>query len=245
MFVSLTVFGQVKVHSHNDYEQKIPFLMAYNTGVYEMEADVFLVGDSLVVAHTKKAINPAKTLNKLYLDPIASLFKRYKGMVSADNSYTFSLMIDIKENWEEIYPVLKREIEKYGDIFDRSKSKLAIQIVISGARPAESTFHTYPTWLFFDGLPTLNYPKKDLQRVTMISDNFRSYSKWDGNGEIPTADKLKFKEVIAHAKKVNKMCRFWGGPDTLDCWQQLAQLGATIINTDKINECQTYFEQHK
>ncbi|MES1249631.1 MAG: alkaline phosphatase, partial [Chitinophaga rupis] len=43
-------------HSHNDYEQKIPFWLAYNEGFGSIEADIFLRGDSLVVAHSTKEL---------------------------------------------------------------------------------------------------------------------------------------------------------------------------------------------
>lgn len=233
-FFTINSFAQTKVHSHNDYVQEKPLLTAYEAQADQIEADVFLVGDSLIVAHSKKEIDPKNTLNKLYLDPINSFFKKNNGKVSVDKKYTFSLMIDVKENWDAVYPVLKREIEKYGDVFNRSKNKYAIQIVISGKRPADSTFHTFPKWLFFDGLPNISYAKKDLERVTMISDNFATYSKWKGSGFINGDDAQKLKTIIKQAKQLKKPVRFWGAPDTEDSWFNQIELGIDIINTDKV-----------
>ncbi len=234
--ISFVSFAQTKIHSHNDYNRQRPFFEAYELKADQIEVDIFLVGDSLVVAHSKKQIKIENTLNKLYLMPIASLFKQHKNRCSVDDNYTFSLMIDVKENWDLVYPVLKREIEMYGNVFNRNKSKAAIQIVISGARPADSTFHTYPNWLFFDGLPSLTYAKKDLKRITMISDNFSKYSKWKGVGLIPEVDKRKLLSAVQNANQLNRPFRFWGAPDTKDCWLQLNELGKVIINTDKIKE---------
>ncbi|MFA6275345.1 MAG: phosphatidylinositol-specific phospholipase C/glycerophosphodiester phosphodiesterase family protein [Pedobacter sp.] len=241
LFVLITIssFAQVKIHSHNDYTHAQPLIEAYSNHVYEIEADVFLIKDSLIVAHSRKDKNLTRTLNSMYLSPIAQLQKE-KG-----TKYSFRLMIDIKDNWDLTYPALRKEIEKYKPVFDRSKHKNAIQIVISGNRPADSTFHKYPKWLFFDGLPNISYAKKDLKRITMISDNFVTYSRWGGNGEISAEDKAKLKTVIENAHQLNKPIRFWGAPDTKECWQQLHDLGADIINTDKISECKAYFEQHK
>lgn len=236
---------QIKIHSHNDYEQKRPFLEAYEFKADEIEADVFLLGDSLVVAHSKKKINPKNTLTKLYLAPIASFFEKYGNRVSIDKECTFSLMIDVKENWDLIYPALRKEIEKYGGIFDRSKNKLAIQIVISGERPTDLTFHNYPKWLFFDGLPNVNYAEEDFDRVTMISDNFANYSKWNGIGEMPIVDREKLKEAVTDANKKHRSFRFWGAPDTKKCWQELLDLGRVIINTDKISESKLSLTKNK
>ena len=241
LFVSSQSFGQVKIHSHNDYEQKDKFHLAYTEKVYEIEADVFETNGELLVAHNKKTINPTNTLARLYLNPIDSLFKLYKGKVSENKSYTFNLMIDFKTDWQPTFLALQKQLEKYPEIFDRNKNKFAIQIVISGNRPTDSTFHTYPKWLFFDGLPNISYAKADLRRVTMISDNFATYSKWNGKGEIPAADKVKLKSIIESAHRMKKPVRFWGAPDTQDCWLELYKLGADIINTDKIKACNIFF----
>lgn len=234
ILIATSGFAQTKVHAHNDYVQNEPFVGAYKARADQIEVDVFLVGNSLMVAHSKKEIDPKKTLNKLYLDPIASYFKQNNSKVSEDKKYTFSLMIDVKENWNAVYPVLKREIEKYGDVFNRSKNKYAIQIVISGNRPADSTFHTYPTWLFFDGLPNISYAKKDLTRVSMISDNFAIYSKWQGSGYIHSDDQQKLEDIIKQAKKLKKPVRFWGAPDKEDSWIMQLKIGVGIINTDNV-----------
>ncbi|WP_316765529.1 phosphatidylinositol-specific phospholipase C/glycerophosphodiester phosphodiesterase family protein [Pedobacter frigiditerrae] len=246
LFVLLATagFAQVKIHSHNDYVQKQQFSLAFQNKVYQIEADIFEVNGEAIVAHSKKEIDIKQTLNKLYLNKIDSLFKLNKGKVSNDKNYTFTLMIDFKTSWDATFPAFQKHIEKYGEIFNRSKNKKAVQIVISGNRPADSMYHTFPSWVYFDGLPNISYAKADLKRVTMISDNFASYSKWKGIGEIPAEDKAKLKKIIEQAHKLNKAMRFWGAPDTQDCWRQLIDLGADIINTDKIVECKTYFE-HK
>ena len=238
-------FAQTKIHSHNDYEQKERFSLAYTNKVYQIEADVFEVNGGLIVAHSKKEIDSKQTLNKLYLNKIDSLFKLNKGSVSEDKKYTFALMIDFKTDWNVTFPALQKHIEKYGAIFNRSKNKKAVKIVISGNRPADSLYHTFPDYIYFDGLPNISYAKADLKRITMISDNFASYSKWKGVGEILQEDKVKLKKVIAAAHQLDKPFRFWGTPDTKDSWKQLKELGADIINTDKIVACKTYLELNK
>ncbi|RZK60319.1 MAG: glycerophosphodiester phosphodiesterase [Pedobacter sp.] len=244
VLLAATVFAQVKIHSHNDYVQKQQFSLAYDNKVYQIEADIFEVNGELIVAHSKKEIDTKQTLEKLYLDKIDSLFKLYKGKVGGDKKYTFTLMIDFKTSWETTFPAFQKHIEKYGEIFDRSKNKNAVQIVISGNRPADSLYHTFPSWVYFDGLPNISYAKTDLKRITMISDNFAIYSRWKGVGEISEADKMKLQATVKEAHQLNKPIRFWGAPDTQDCWKQLVELGVDIINTDKIVECKTYFE-HK
>ena len=70
----------------------------------------------------------------------------------------------------------------------------------------------------------------------MISDNFQSYSRWDGTGDIPEADRDKLKRVIKRAHNDNKPMRFWGIPDMPNAWKQVKKLGVDIITTDKVAE---------
>lgn len=245
IFISLNGFSQVKIHAHNDYLQKQVFKLAYENRVFEIEADVFEVAGELFVAHTKMEINPKNTLKKLYLDPIDSLFKLYQGKVSADRNYTFTLMIDFKTPWPDTYQVLKQQVEKYGHIFNRSTNKNAVQIVVSGNRPPETSYHTFPNWLYFDGVPNVKYQKEDLKKVTMISENFKVHSKWKGTGKMDAAELMSLKKIVDEAKRVNKPVRFWGAPDTPDTWRTLHDLGAEIINTDKIEQCKTFLNFFK
>lgn len=239
------LYAQVKIHAHNDYMQKSPFILAFKEQADQIEADIFITGDSLIVAHSRKEIQAKNTLTRLYLLPIVEARAHHQHQGSPDNWYAFSLMIDIKEKWETAYPVLKRTIEQYGPVFNRKKRKDAVQIVISGNRPDPSTFHQYPEWLFFDGLPNVNYSSRALKKISMISDNFSGYSKWKGEGELPEADRQQLQQVIKQVHALNKPMRFWGAPDTPACWKVLADLGADIINTDKVKESKQYFETYK
>ncbi|WP_316807296.1 phosphatidylinositol-specific phospholipase C/glycerophosphodiester phosphodiesterase family protein [Pedobacter agri] len=236
VFLSLliTTFGsnaQVKIHSHNDYTHSKPFYDAVANNAFSIEADVFVVGDALIVAHSKKEIKAENTLENLYLKPIASFSQ-------TTEFYSFQLMIDFKDSWEMTYPILEKSLKPFQRYLSRGNKK--INIVISGNRPADSTFHTFNA-ISFDGLPGVNYRSADLKKITMISDNFAKYSKWKGVGEIPEADKARLKALIDHAHEIGKPFRFWGAPDHQACWKLLHDLGADIINTDQVAKASNYF----
>ncbi|MDQ0966946.1 hypothetical protein QFZ20_002349 [Flavobacterium sp. W4I14] len=237
VFLALVLSGlfakaQVKIHSHNDYTHEKPFIDAVNNRVFSIEADVFVVGDSLMVAHSKKEIKAGNTLAQLYL-------KQIKALSAEKEYYTSQLMIDVKGDWDSTYRLLRKNLKKYQKYFDRQGRNTVV--VISGNRPAANTFHKY-TSLFFDGLPNVNYSPEDLKKIAMISDNFATYSKWKGVEEVPEADKAKLTELINNAHKLGKPFRFWGAPDNKACWKLLHDLGADIINTDKVTEATNYFK---
>ena len=60
-----------RAHAHNDYEHPRPLLDALDHGFTSVEADVWLVGDELLVGHDLADLVPGRTLEKLYLDPLA------------------------------------------------------------------------------------------------------------------------------------------------------------------------------
>ena len=167
------------IHSHNDYTHQRPFWEAYENKAGVIEADVFAVHDTLMVAHSKNEIESTNTLQGMYINPIVKLFEQYNNTVSADSSYTFYLMIDIKENYEQVLPLLMRALQHYPFVFDRTKNKNAIQIFISGESPPDSLFITYSSFIKFDGLPGKNYTDEELKKIVMISDDFANSSHWN------------------------------------------------------------------
>lgn len=236
LLTASATFAQ-KIHAHNDYAQPKPFVAAYEQRADFIEADVWLLNNKLVVSHEKPGAN-APTLDSLYIKPITALFKQYqsRGTVSPDRDYTFSLVIDIKENPAEVIPKLLTLLEENLSSFNRLANPKAVQVVLSGNRPKVDTYLDYPLLLQFDGRPSEVYDQETLQRVALISDSFRSYSQWNGIGDIPEGDRDKLKRVIKRAHSDNKPIRFWAIPDTPNAWKQLKKLGVDIINTDKVAE---------
>jgi len=58
------------VHSHNDYEQKTPFHLAYRNQLGSIEADIHLVAGKILVGHDTKDLLPSRSLENLYLAPL-------------------------------------------------------------------------------------------------------------------------------------------------------------------------------
>lgn len=142
MFKGASVTSDLKIkgHSHNDYAQDIPFYKAYYAGMESIEADVFLRDGVLYVAHDKSEIKKDKTLESLYLSPIAKVMKENDGHVFKDRRKKLQLMIDIKQDHVAVLDALIRLLSSHPELADRSKNPDAVKIVISGDRPAPSDF---------------------------------------------------------------------------------------------------------
>lgn len=225
---------QVKIHSHNDYNQAIPFWNAYANGANSIEADIFLKDNDLYVAHDLQGITAARTLEDLYLKPLETAIK-----MSSKKEQQLFLLIDIKTEAE---PTLKKLIEVLNKHQSITKNK-DIKIVVSGNRPNAEKYSKYPDFIFFDfqELGT-SISKENWSKVAMVSVDFKKYSVWNGLGRLTDQDYKSVLAIIAKAKETNKPFRFWGAPDTKSAWKAFLELNVDIINTDSPANCVQYLQ---
>lgn len=226
--------AQVRIHAHNDYQKPEPLTNALRNKVFSVEADIYLSDGKLLVAHDKNELAVAKTLDSFYLQPVIKLFHQHKGTISADNNYTTSLMIDIKENSEAVIAELIKLLAPHRSVFDRTVNAKAVQVVLSGGRGAVSKWSSYPSYIFFDGRPNEMYDSATLQRVAFISDSYFNYVS-------PQDSTSRIEQVVKKVHSMGKLLRLWAIPDNPVSWLRLQQLGVDIINTDKVAECRNYF----
>ncbi|MBL7696532.1 MAG: phosphatidylinositol-specific phospholipase C/glycerophosphodiester phosphodiesterase family protein [Chitinophagaceae bacterium] len=223
-------YTTANAHSHNDYEQHVPFYKAWENGFGSIEADVFLVDANLIVAHDSSELKSGRTLDSLYLVPLRRCIEKNGGFVYADKTRALQLMIDIKSEAGSTLDRLVEVLNGYTALINSS----SLRIVISGNRPAASQFALYPSWIFFDGDFRINYSRLALERVQMFSDNFARYSSWDGTGNISAEDKKQLLRMISFSHRMGKKIRFWNAPDTPEAWRTFIGLEVDYINTDKI-----------
>src|SRR6187399_3165240 len=106
ILISFQSLTQTLIHAHNDYQKPEPLTNALRHKIFSIEADIYLSGNRLLVAHDKNELTTARSLDSLYLLPIIDLFRRHKGAISEDSSYAPVLVIDIKENGEAVIAAL-------------------------------------------------------------------------------------------------------------------------------------------
>jgi len=228
-------------HSHNDYHQNFPFFQAYYSGMGSVEADVFLKNGKLLVAHNEEDTDPEKTLESLYLKPIAKVFREHKGHAYADTTKALQLLIDIKANHKEVLAQLVTELKPYLDVFSKQQNKNAVSILISGDVPPAENFKDYPDYILFDGRPYKTYTPDQLSRIGMISDDISSYTAWNGKGTPTPPDLKKLRAVVAKAHALKKSFRFWGTKDNPNTWKELENMGADWIGTDHPEKLKEFY----
>lgn len=228
---------EYRVHSHNDYLQNAPFWKAFAAGATSLEADIFLVKDSLYVAHTAHEIDSKRTFENLYLQPLQQAILR-----GTDLPDKLQLLIDIKSDPYNTLDAIVEVLEKYPLLLDQQ----AISYVISGNRPKPFEYVNYPEFIQFDyqSLEPVDSALV-LKKIALVSLSFKKVSLWNGKGRLTPEDLDKVETVIKSAHSLGKPFRFWASPDSKSAWKALFHLGVDYINTDKPFECARYLKTLK
>jgi len=233
-------YSALNAHSHNDYEQKRPFYMAYNAHFGSIEADIWVLDQQLLVAHNKSDLTSAKSLDSLYIQPIVKLFRTNGGKAWTDHPSTYQLMIDLKTAAEPTLSVLVEKLSHYPDVFDPKVNRNSVRIVITGNRPVPSEFSKYPLFIFFDGNINRKYTNSELKRIALYSENLAQFTTWKGLDAIPEKEEQRLKQIIDSVHGLDKKIRFWNAPDTPSAWNTLMKLKVDYLNTDHIGELAAY-----
>lgn len=244
LFESNAQYTTLNTHSHNDYENNPPFWLAYNNHFGSIEADIWAINGELLVAHYEKDIQPERTLDSLYIQPIVRSFRQNGGKPWKNHPGTFQLLIDIKTPVEPTLSLLVQKLKHYPDVFNPRINKHAVLIVISGNRPEPTSFRNYPDFIFFDGLLNQKYDKKQLKRVPLYSENFKTISSWNGTADIIDKEKIRIQGIIDSVHALKKKIRFWNSPDDVNSWNIFIKMKIDYINTDHIVRLAEFLDKH-
>jgi Glycerophosphoryl diester phosphodiesterase family len=236
-----------RAHAHNDYEHTRPLLDALDCGFCSVEADIWLVKEQLLVAHTPLQLDTARTLEKLYLDPLREMAKARKGVIQS--GATFYLMIDVKTDAKETYAALASVLEKYSDVLtvtrDGKTETKAVTVVLSGNRDVKTIAEQKARYVAIDGRPADLDGDSSAALVPWISDSWKLRFKWDGTGAMPEEERKRLREFVAKAHKQGRKVRFWATPETEAAWKELLAAGVDFINTDKLKELEKFLKEQK
>ncbi|HEV7226041.1 MAG TPA: phosphatidylinositol-specific phospholipase C/glycerophosphodiester phosphodiesterase family protein [Pirellulales bacterium] len=224
-------------HAHNDYLHERPLLDALDRGFTSVEADVFLVDGRLLVAHSVLELNPDRTLEKLYLDPLRERVRAGGGKLFADGT-GLTLLVDIKADGEAAYQALAKTLAEYDDLIsvvrDGRLQKKPVTVVVSGDRPWRTISAEKTRYIGLDGRLSDLDSTLPSHLLPLISDNWTSHFRWRGVGEMPQDEWDKLVAIVRKAHAAGRRVRFWATPDEESMWRQLHAAGVDLINTDDL-----------
>lgn len=252
MLAQANVVGLPQAHAHNDYLHDRPLLDALAHGFTSVEADVFLVGEELCVAHDAPEIRPERTLQRLYLDPLRERAKANDGRIYRDHA-RFLLLIDIKSAAEPTYRRLHEVLAEYRDLVTSfgpdGRRDRAVRVIISGNRPFELMRSQPVRYAGYDGRLADLYSDAPAELVPMISDHWGRNFTWRGDGRMPDSEWHKLTDIVEAAHAKGRLVRFWATPDARSdareaLWKQLLAAGVDLINTDDLEGLQAFLLAH-
>jgi hypothetical protein len=224
-------------HAHNDYLHARPLLDALDHGFTSVEADVFLVEGTLLVGHDREALKSDRTLESLYLSPLAERVRQNGGHVYPTQS-RFFLLIDIKDDPRPTYRELQRLLAKHAQMLSSIEGGKArpgaITVVLTGNRPKIEASDPRVRYVALDGrLSDLN-SQAPAHLLPMISDNWTKQFHWRGNEPMPETERAKLREIVKKAHAAGRVVRFWETPEHEAVWRELRAAGVDLINTDEL-----------
>lgn len=225
--------------AHNDYFHERPLFDALENGYTNIEADIFLENDNLIVAHINPFFRSSRTLERLYLKPLAKLIAKNNGQVYKGYNEPVILMIDIKTGADNTYSALKILLKKYSAILSSYNHgtvvKGPVTVVLSGHKPYKMIKAEETRLAFID--EDLRQTSQDTTSTNVYKLSSCKYSKilnWDGQGEIPEEEKIRLCAYVKMAHRFGKKVRLWASPEKSNVWEQLLSCGVDLINTDKL-----------
>jgi len=251
----LLLFSLSKVHcqsipllngfAHNDYLHPHPLFDALENGYTNIEADIFLKGGRLIVAHIDPFFKKNRTLETLYLKPLAERIAANNGQVYRGYNTPVILMIDVKTGADNTYRALKALLERYRPILSSYNHGHVfggkITVVLSGHKPYKMIKSEDSRLAFID---------EDLQQVfqdtaavdvyKMASCKYSKLLEWRGEGAIPPTEEATLCSYVAIAHKFGKKVRLWASPENDAVWRELLKCGVDLINTDKLADLKNF-----
>ncbi|MDD2436378.1 MAG: phosphatidylinositol-specific phospholipase C/glycerophosphodiester phosphodiesterase family protein [Massilibacteroides sp.] len=224
--------------SHNDYWRNRPLFDALDYGFNCVEADLWLIDGELYVAHDRPEPKMSIVFSNLYLKPLIARIQKNGGKVYLSGDRPFYLMIDCKTNGEEMYPLLKRQLEPYKKYFCSVENGCykegAVLLFFSGNRPRKAISEETSRIAFLDG--TIADLGKEIPKTLMpvVSDNFSAFFSWRGEGNISEKELNEMRAIIRQVHEEGKLFRWWGAPDTPLFKRFFREEGVDLIGADDL-----------
>lgn len=244
-----------RAHAHNDYDHPRPLLDALDHRFGSVEADIYLVEGQLLVAHDPVDLDPTRTLESLYLAPLAARVRAQHGSVYRGHRTPLQLLVDIKTEGASTYRELDRQLRRHRHLFTTYAHGRVrpgpVTAVVSGDRAARAPMEAQTVrHAFYDGRLADLGSAAPASFVPLISDNWTLTFSWLGAGPFPAVERARLRTITAGAHRNRQKVRFWATPDVAGpereaLWRELLAAGVDYLNTDDLGGLQEFLDAHE
>ncbi|GAA3115288.1 hypothetical protein GCM10017687_30660 [Streptomyces echinatus] len=203
-------------------------------------------------ATTPPKLDPSRTLESLYLEPLAALVKAHHGSVYRGRRRALQLLVDIKTEGLLGLPRLDRRLRRHPHLFTRYAHGRVhpgpVTVVVSGDRaartPMEAQTSAAPSTTA-GSVTSAPRPRPPSSRS--ISDNWTQELHLGGRGCLPDAERQKLRGITGAAHARRQRIRFLGTPDTAGpardaLWTELLAAGVDYLNTDDLAGLEAFLD---
>lgn len=233
----------VHAHAHNDYEHARPLLEALDHGFCSIEADVWLVGGRLLVAHDADKVREDRTLESLYLGPLRERVRANGGRLYR-NGPECTLLVDVKSDAVATYGVLAGLLARYDDVlttFRGGKADRGAILAIVSGNTAPALMAAEPTrYAAMDGRFADLRSDVPADLVPWISMDWKATFQWQGSGPMPENEVRLLRQLVAGAHEHDRKLRFWNTPDSASFWEVLWDAKVDLIGADDLGALETF-----
>ena len=202
-------------HAHNDEHNPRPLFGALELGFCSVEVDVQLVGDQLLVGHDLDETSPDKTLESMYLEPLAA------------DPHPIFLLIDVKSDAAASWTAIDERLAR----FDLGPA----QVVITGAIARDLIAQAPVRRAAMDGRIADLDAGADPTLFPIISDKWIDHFTWVGGVErFPPDQRIKLENLVKKAHDAGQKIRFWQTGERTEMWEAERDAGVDLINTDDL-----------
>jgi len=249
----------IPCHSHNDYWRRVPLFSALHVGCISVEADVWLVDDDLLVGHERAALQPKRTFQSLYINPLVEILSRQnpetqyyngtsRGVFDTDSAQTLTLLVDVKTDGvatfqkvvEQLKPLRSRG---WLSNFDNGEVSIrAITVVGTGETPFEEVVARATSRDVFFDAPLDKLASDD--RYNSTNSYYSSVSLIDAVGHtlfggLRDGQRQTIRSQLKAAHDRGLKARYWDLPPwpisfRNYMWQILLEEGVDVLNVDDL-----------
>lgn len=227
---SCATVALLPAYAHNDYRNRRPLVDALKLGYRGVEADVFRVGNELLVGHKRSETRAAYTLSRLYLEPLLSR-QRACGYVLADRT-PFFLNIEIKEPDSAAFSLVLTELSNYPEL------RPSLRVILVGWWPTLGAGgKPWPQYLrhqFVVARGGAQVLPSDSAWIGLVSIDYGKLVRWRGAGAIPAADSATISRAGELAVRLGVPLRVHHVPEDARVYKWLLKAGVTLLGTTNL-----------
>ena len=225
-------------YSHNDYLNEGPLRDALALGLRGAEADLFLGGGRLLVAHDRRDARADRTLESLYLAPLDSLVAAC-GRILPDST-PFLLNLELKQPSRAAFDTLLAALARH----PASIGSGGVEVVLVGWHPDQAVLARLlpPQVRIQSRIASVTdiSPGDPEGLVRLVSLDFGATVGWDGRGPLPeTLDGWLAALRRAKAAGPHRLARVHDLPSDPALFARLAAGGVDLIGVGDLGDAGT------